>query len=124
MYVVEETGERLVSWRDKVADAALQARLAGGIDTFTGPVRLAITFYMPRPKTVKRAFPCVAPDLDKLTRAVGDALQQAAVYKNDAQIVACCSSKFYSYDDPNKAPGAWIVVSEIDDDIELPGGRP
>ena len=45
-----------------------------------------LDFYLPRPKTVKRQWPTVRPDADKLLRAVLDLMTKAGVYCDDA----CC----------------------------------
>lgn len=116
LFVREETGERLKDWRVAVKEAALQAREAGNVATMTGAVRLQVHFLMPRPASVspkKRFYPIVAPDLDKLIRAVGDALKDAGVYKDDCVICSIEATKQYATDDLQNSPGAWIVVSEI-----------
>lgn len=113
-YVREQAGERLKDWRTDVKEAALAAR--GDTPTITGPVKLSIQFFMPRPASVspgKRPHPTVAPDLDKLIRAVGDALKSAGVYKDDCLIVSIQATKQYATDERDLSPGAWIVVSEI-----------
>lgn len=113
-YVRETTGERLKDWRTDVKEAALAAR--GDLPTITGAVKLSVQFLMPRPASVKpakRPHPTVAPDLDKLVRAVGDALKAAGVYKDDCLIVSIQATKTYATDEKDLSPGAWIVVSEI-----------
>jgi Holliday junction resolvase RusA-like endonuclease len=57
-------------------------------------MKLTLLFIMPRPKTVKRAQPSVAPDLDKLTRAAMDALTSVA-YKDDGQVTEIHAMKIY-----------------------------
>jgi len=114
MFVREQSGKTLHPWRQDVKEAALMAR--GDQETLTAGVKLQITFFMPRPASVsvkKRPHPTVAPDLDKLVRGVGDALKQAGVYKDDAQVLGIQASKVYASDDRELSPGAWIVVSEI-----------
>jgi Holliday junction resolvase RusA-like endonuclease len=76
-------------------------------ELWRGPVHLRIAFGLPRPKghfgtgrnagTVKPSappFPAVKPDVDKLSRAVMDALR-GVVYADDAQVVAKVVSKHY-----------------------------
>jgi Holliday junction resolvase RusA-like endonuclease len=60
-------------------------------------VRLTVACYLPRPQALKaKARPhLTAPDLDKLVRAVGDALA-GVVYRNDAQIVDLVALKRYT----------------------------
>lgn len=128
MFVREQSGKTLKSWREDVKNAALVARgvddsgavTTEAIPTLTGAITLRIQFYMPRPasvKVAKRPLPIVAPDLDKLVRGVGDALKAAGVYKDDAQICAIHATKVYGTDEAQASPGAWIVISEV------PSGR-
>jgi len=62
---------------------------------------------MPRPKTVKRNHPSVAPDLDKLIRGALDALT-AIAYVDDGQVVEIYSKKIYG-----EVIGAKIQVAEL-----------
>lgn len=127
MFVREQSGKTLAPWRDSVKRAALTAR---GLDpdtgvpladapqilTIEGAIRVSVRFYMPRPASVKiakRPHPIVAPDLDKLVRGMGDALKQAGVYKDDAQICSINATKVYGTDEAQNSSGAWIVISEI-----------
>lgn len=141
MFVREQSGKTLSTWREDVKQAALIARgvpdpkanpddlvKQGAYDqppipTLTGGIRLGITFYMPRPASVtvkRRPLPIVAPDLDKMVRGVGDALKAAGVYKDDAQIVSIQASKVYGTDEAMESPGAWIVISEVPTGILKP----
>jgi len=127
MFVREQSGKTLAPWREAVKRAALIARGldpdnpaadtgAPCVDTITGPVRITVNFLLNRPASVpvrKRPFPSVTPDLDKLLRGIGDALREAGVYKDDAQICAIAATKSYGDDTPEGSPGAWIVVSEV-----------
>lgn len=80
-----------------------------------------------RPPSVsrrKRPYPSVAPDLDKLMRAVGDALQKCGVVVDDAQIVEFTRlGKVYCNEDPEalEVPGARIVVLPMAPPPELKG---
>ena len=69
---------------------------------------------MERPKSVRqkdRALPIVAPDLDKLVRAVGDGVGQSGfIWGDDSQIVEIVARKFYADDRPT---GAIIRISQI-----------
>lgn len=88
--VLHSRGEALILWRTMIA---LAARKAGAFPV-PNPVEMTIEFRLPRPKTVKRDFPYVAPDLDKLIRAVLDALTGIA-YVDDGQVISINSSKVY-----------------------------
>jgi crossover junction endodeoxyribonuclease RusA len=57
-------------WRKAIASAVFTTWVATGDDrSFTEPVIVWATFYLPKPKSVKRLLPSGAPDLDKLCRA-------------------------------------------------------
>jgi crossover junction endodeoxyribonuclease RusA len=64
----------------------------------TGPVELRLCFGLTRPRSVssrKRPLPTAKPDLDKLVRAVKDALT-GVLWKDDAQVVALHAEKQYT----------------------------
>lgn len=66
---------------------------------------------MTRPKTVKRDFPIVPPDTDKLLRAVGDGIGQSGViWGDDSQIVEIVASKSYADAQP---AGAIIKITAL-----------
>lgn len=85
-------------WRRCIAEAVKRAQTATGDETpFSEPVVVYATFYLPRPKSVRRLLPSVAPDLDKLCRALGDALSvDAGVIEDDALIIKWHASKLYA----------------------------
>jgi crossover junction endodeoxyribonuclease RusA len=63
------------------------------------PVKLYLKFAFQRPASAKkRTHPCVKPDLDKLQRAVLDALT-GVMYDDDAQVVEIDASKRYASQD-------------------------
>ncbi len=71
-------------------------------------VELHLTFIVKKPKTVTRDEPHIRPDIDKLARAVLDALTDVA-YEDDEQVVKLVASKEYS-----DTPGAWIKIIDRD----------
>jgi crossover junction endodeoxyribonuclease RusA len=81
----------LYAWRQAVGEAAQGA----GITPLTGSVTVDAWFYMERKKSVTRYEPNVRPDLDKLTRAILDALTGVA-YVDDAQVTRINVSKEYA----------------------------
>jgi crossover junction endodeoxyribonuclease RusA len=91
-----ESNKRLPEWRDTVLMGSTIARAEHGGLTIFGPVTVTMTFHMPRPKSTSRRYPNSAPDLDKLIRAVGDALQESEVLANDGQIVTLVAHKVYA----------------------------
>jgi len=99
---VTDSNRSVATWQRLVqagANAALGALPPADRAVLTGPVRLTVGFYMPRPqKYAKRGVPVAmltAPDWDKLARAVCDALT-AVVYRDDKQIVEAVIGKFYA----------------------------
>ena len=100
-----ESSRQVGPWRDTVRRAAVEAMASR--PPIEGPVYLVQVFALPRPKShygtgrnsgrVKRAAPHrppARPDLDKLARAVGDALT-GVCYRDDAQVVNLCAAKYY-----------------------------
>ena len=116
--VTHDRGPELDQWRLKVAHAAqAAAQDAGWEPRYDGPVAVTAAFFLPRPKSAKkRLVPHVKPDLDKLIRAVGDALapyKQPGVLKDDSRIVTWRATK--DYDDVYKS-GVLIYVSRVDEE--------
>jgi Holliday junction resolvase RusA-like endonuclease len=90
--VLVESSRALGSWRADVRAAFT------GAGTIAGPVVVEVVFRLPRPASVsvkRRPLPTVRPDVDKLCRAVLDALTSAGVYGDDAQVVRLVASKEY-----------------------------
>lgn len=89
---------KMKPFRGMVAMACRMAmRDAGMTEPWIGEhiaVAMDVTFYLKRPKSVKRPFPTTKPDLDKLTRCIGDALTGFA-YADDAQVIAGKQLKLY-----------------------------
>lgn len=97
-------------WRLAVARAAEIAMAEAGLDPFDDAVVVSAVFFMPRPPSVKRIWPSVAPDLDKLQRSIGDALSI------DTDKVLTDDSCIVKWADPVKVyadttePGVWISI--------------
>ena len=89
-HIIHSQGSALASWRSQIA---LEAKKAGA-KPHLEPTEIDLIFTMPRPKTVTRDYPSVAPDLDKLVRAVLDALTSVA-YRDDGQVVSINAHKQY-----------------------------
>ena len=70
-----EASKKLEPWRQAIAHAVKEMMKATGDETpFTEACQVEVTFVLPKPKTVKRELPTVAPDADKLARSLGDAM--------------------------------------------------
>lgn len=88
----------LKPWRATVIAALREAMGDTSAYPMEGPVRVTAVFFMPRPKSApkSRFRPDRKPDLDKLCRAVHDALTQAGVVRDDSQIVTLIAEKYYT----------------------------
>lgn len=104
--IVVDKDTRLPVWRAKITAAALGKRNGG--PTLAGAVGIKVIFVLDRPKThygtgrfanrVKDSspkYPATMPDIDKLLRAIFDALTDAQVVIDDAQFVWVQTAKRY-----------------------------
>lgn len=101
--MIHSRSQDLALWR---ADIARNAELFG-FKPIASAVKVELDFVMSRPKSSKRAFPSVKPDLDKLIRAVLDGLTGVA-FKDDSQVILIQSSKTYG-----ENQGVWIRIEQI-----------
>jgi len=112
-----ESSAKVKPWREAVKQAALFEWSFRPIEPLAGPLNVTIAFTLPKPASApknKTTYPAKRPDLDKLIRSTFDALGDAGVWKDDAQVIWLCASKVYPNDIANglKIPGARIWVSE------------
>lgn len=114
--LMESAGDKLASWRQDIregltaGDGNPVARLEGR------PVLAVLHFTLTRPKSTPKTRTPLAvkkPDLDKLQRAVFDAMKSAGVYNDDSQIVACYSGKRLA--EPGETTGCLIRLFALDD---------
>jgi crossover junction endodeoxyribonuclease RusA len=117
--VMVEMAKDLKPWRQAIAKAA--AEEMDGRDSFHNTVQLRAVFWFHRPKThyrqgkyageVKSTAPMyrsASPDLDKLCRAVGDALTIGGLILDDRHIVRIEAEKRYG------DPGVLVEVRELE----------
>lgn len=107
--VITSTAKGLPSWRRLVADVA--QRFAP-TEPWVGPVGIDLDFGIPKPKSApktRRVWPDKRPDLDKLSRAVLDALTYV-IFADDSQVVHLRATKDYG------APGVVVEIHRIFDD--------
>jgi len=88
-HIAHAGGVPFLRWRASVTTAALLAFTE--CPPFTGPVAVSLTFALDR-KGGGGVYPVGHPDLDKLTRAVLDALGGVA-YADDSQVVVLSTRK-------------------------------
>ncbi len=107
--VITSSAKGLNVWRRLVADVAQNY---APNEPWEGPVGIELHFGLPKPKSApkrKRVWPDKRPDLDKLTRAVLDALTYV-VFADDSQVIDIRASKDYG------APGVVVEVRRILDE--------
>lgn len=107
--VLVESCKELGPWRERVAIAAHNAMTSGRLTIFTGAVTVAINFVLPRPKSTPKLTPAAVkrPDIDKLVRAILDAITNVVI-ADDSQVVNLIASK--SIAEIGEAPCAEIRV--------------
>ena len=113
--IITNTNRSAKSWEALVAHAAGEELLKFGRRgvVFLGPMRLAVAFYYPRPKSLPRTkeTPHIkSPDCDKGARCVLDALS-GVVYRDDAQVVQLEVTKQYAA--LGESPRAEITIEPL-----------
>ena len=89
------------------------------LDTrFETAISVSLTFWLKRPKTVKRQYATGTYDLDKLTRSCFDSLQQAGIIQNDSNVVDLTARKLY--DDLHES-GVLVTVTPFDNEMITAG---
>lgn len=120
--IVHANAAELSPWRKKITRIA-RAHMAFRDQWGTHePVSVTVMFIFKRPKTLMphhRPVPSVAPDLDKLVRAVGDSLTEARVWVDDGQVVHIEAWKFYG-----DSAGIRVRVTDAKLPPGWPGGTP
>jgi crossover junction endodeoxyribonuclease RusA len=112
--VLVESNKKLPEWRKAVSEAALLA-LADQqlVKPFQSPVKVVITFFLPRPAKPKHErYPGSKPDLDKLVRAVLDGC--LPVWADDSLAVEIHARKLWcgTSTDTYQNPGCSVYITE------------
>jgi crossover junction endodeoxyribonuclease RusA len=107
--ILVESSKEVGPWRERVALAAHNAM--AGRPVQRGAVAVRIDFILPRPKSTPKSTPPAVkrPDLDKLARAVLDAIT-GVIIADDSQVVELRAGKWLA--ELDQSPGARITVSE------------
>jgi len=100
--IVTESNRNVKSWQQLVAEGAshaLQQLPEPARELLRYGVRVSVAFYLPRPKKFHKRGVFVphvtTPDLDKLSRAVLDAMSQV-MYHDDRQVTELVAGKYYT----------------------------
>lgn len=108
--VVTSDNPKLKPWRQEIAITAFAEMRAQNCTLLdVSPVRLAINFVFQKPKSARKSalFKTTKPDLDKLIRAVCDALS-GVVFRDDAQVAHCDLAK--TFGEPSRTE---ITITEL-----------
>ena len=107
-----ESSKRVAPWRSDVRSALYDAH--GGRPMMQGAVAVEMEFILYRPMSApkKRTPPAMKkPDIDKLTRAILDAVTSAGVWRDDSQVVELNAQKrLAGLDEP---PGCWLQIDDL-----------
>lgn len=123
-HVIESSHYRVKSWRQAVIDEVRSELPLDG--PLTGPLEVSMVFYLKRPQSHYRtgrnahllrdtapACPSGKPDLSKLARSTEDALTDAGLWADDAQVVRYrgLAKRWGTH---AQLPGAVIRVRELE----------
>jgi crossover junction endodeoxyribonuclease RusA len=119
--ILVDSSPGLKSWRTLVAWRAWEMAKASGYQAHTGPHAIDLRFVMPAPKRDRgrlarldaSAWHVRRPDLDKLSRAVLDALVEAAVLVDDGLVSELVACKVLSDTVADVEPGVWVTVRAL-----------
>lgn len=122
-----ESSPHVKTWRGDIRDALLDP--AGERVRVDSAVRVRLVFVMSRPKSHFRTgrnahllresapeYPTGKPDVDKLARALLDAIGSAGVWKDDAQVIDLHATKRYAggAGDQAELAGVHIIITPDD----------
>lgn len=109
--VMIESSRRVKPWRQDVREAILEQRE----QQIVGAVRVWLNFVMPRPKSTPKRLPTPParrrPDLDKLVRAVLDAVVSAGLIEDDACVIELHATKNLA--ELGQPTGCHLTVREV-----------
>jgi Holliday junction resolvase RusA-like endonuclease len=110
--VMTHSNNKLAEWRNIISDMAINMSETHewGIAERGEAIEVKMKFFFSRPASRKKDR-CMTtrPDLDKLIRAVNDALT-GILYEDDSQINIMLAEKCYITD--NQIPGVSIIVTK------------
>lgn len=120
--VRDANAKKLKPWRAEVAGVTADTMQAVGWKTLDEPCEVAITFYSARPgghygtgrnagvlKPNAPVWKATAPDIDKLTRAILDALTTSQAFRDDGRVARLVVEDLYA----DHATGARITITPL-----------
>jgi Holliday junction resolvase RusA-like endonuclease len=115
--VLVEANKDLPAWRETMKKA-FELKFMELDSRFETAVSVSLTFWLKRPKSVKRQYATGTYDIDKLTRAALDSLESSGVIANDNLVVDLSVRK--NYDDLHES-GVLITVVPFDNETITAG---
>jgi len=110
--LIVEASPGLPVWRKAVSDAVVQGMQdSGDLSKFEGALKVEAVFYLTRKPTVKRPYPTVPPDVDKLARSLLDSCKP--VWGDDSQVVRLEVSKKYA----TGQPGVAVTITNYSESV-------
>jgi crossover junction endodeoxyribonuclease RusA len=113
--IMIEASKKVKPWRADIRAACMDNRGKPRHQFNGDAIRVTLEFILRRPvSTPKKKTPLAVrkPDLDKLTRAVFDAISSAGVWTDDSQVVRAIVSKRIAEID--EIPGCRIIVERVE----------
>ena len=108
--LIVESSAFLPAWRKAVVEAVKQGMLdSGDTSVFDSAVKVDVTFYLPKPKSVRTEFPIKPPDIDKICRSLLDGITYGGVWTDDSLVVSLTAHKRWAKGEP----GAAITITSV-----------
>lgn len=125
--VVDKNPKTLKPWREAVRSTAVEA-IGDAWQPYAGPVTVRLLFALAKPSSApksRRTWPTGARsgDIDKLARAVLDALTDAGVWRDDSQVIRLDIVKDYPDHVGQITPGVIVHVEPLEH-APVAGARP
>ena len=117
--MIAQNDKALRAWRRLIAEQAVYESQLDNFGSFTGAVSLFLKFWVsPKPMDRKQnlEYPVRPYDLDKLVRAVNDALSvDCDLVRNDSQVVDIVASKRFASE--KYEPGVQISIMPVTESL-------
>lgn len=95
--MVEMAGTPLKNWRESITWVMRGEAARIGWEATDAPISVKLIFELKQPKKPKAMYPSTRPDVDKLARAVLDAITDAGfIWQDDSQVVRLSAEKKYA----------------------------
>jgi Holliday junction resolvase RusA-like endonuclease len=108
--LIVESSAYLPAWRKAVVEAVKQGMSDSGDDSiFDSAVKVEVTFYLTKPKSVRTEYPVKPPDIDKVCRSLLDGITYGGVWVDDSLVVSLVAYKRWAKGEP----GAAVTISAV-----------